>query len=264
MFNEGGHLIVVSNRLPITITKDASGEYHFKTSSGGLISALSGFKSRIGWPGFFVPVKDRPLVDKRLTDEYSCQAVYLDDVADRHYNGFSNSILWPLFHYHPRRNEFRRRELACITPGAMVRVQDYHLMLMPMLLRGLLDGGNSGGDMIGVETDDCATKPSKNIPGVKIGFFLHTPFPSSEIYRILPVRREILLGILYCDLIGFHTYDCARHFLLSCTRTLALPTTPNGVEFEGRLAHVGTFPIGIEPNSFVKVRLNYYISQLSV
>ena len=70
--------------------------------------------------------------------------------------------------------------------------------------------------------------------------------------RILPVRREILLGILYCDLIGFHTYDYARHFLSSCTRILALPTMPNGVEFEGRLAHVGTFPIGIDPTSFTE------------
>jgi len=95
---------------------------------------------------------------------------------------------------------------------------------------------------------------------------LHTPFPSSEIYRILPVRREILLGILYCDLIGFHTFDYARHFLSSCTRILGLPTMPNGVEFEGRLAHVGTFPIGIEPASFInnlkKESVKTRISQL--
>ncbi|KAK7690736.1 hypothetical protein QCA50_005835 [Cerrena zonata] len=88
-----GHLIVVSNRLPITMTKDAAGEYHFKMSSGGLVSALSGCKKSmsftwIGWPGFFIPPKDRPIVDKRLKEEYSCQAVYLDDdVAERHYNG---------------------------------------------------------------------------------------------------------------------------------------------------------------------------------
>lgn len=81
----------------------------------------------------------------------------------------------------------------------------------------------------------------------------HTPFPSSEIYRILPVRREILLGILHCDLIGFHTYDYARHFLSSCTRILGLPTMPNGVELEGHYAHVGTFPIGIEPGQFSEV-----------
>lgn len=69
------------------------------------------------------------------------------------------------------------------------------------------------------------------------------------------MRREILLGILYSDLIGFHTYDYARHFLSSCTRILGLPTMPNGVEFAGRLAHVGTFPIGIDPTSFIQVRL---------
>ncbi|KAF8824978.1 hypothetical protein HHX47_DHR7000543 [Lentinula edodes] len=275
------HLIVVSNRLPITISKDANGEYHFKMSSGGLVSALSGFKKSlsftwIGWPGFFIPPKDRPLVDKRLMEEYSCQAVYLeDDLADRHYNGFSNSILWPLFHYHPGEMNFDEENWLAyrqanmqfaeavrqqITPGAMVWVQDYHLMLLPMLLRGLIDGNKAGGEYTvnelhkiteGIEGED-PTITKEKVPGIKIGFFLHTPFPSSEIYRILPVRREILLGILYCDLIGFHTYDYARHFLSSCTRILGLPTMPNGVEFEGRMAHVGTFPIGIEPGSFVE------------
>jgi trehalose 6-phosphate synthase len=85
---------------------------------------------------------------------------------------------------------------------------------------------------------------------VKIGFFLHTPFPSSEIYRILPVRNEILLGVLHCDLIGFHTYDYARHFLSSCSRILGLATTPNGVEFQGKVVTVGAFPIGIDPEKF--------------
>src|ERR1700761_8637961 len=160
-------LIVVSNRLPITISKDANGEYHFKMSSGGLVSALSGAKkflsfTWIGWTGFYIPPKDRAVVDKRLREEFACQAVYLtDDVADRHYNGFSNSILWPLFHYHPgemnfdeehwsayRQADLRFAEVvrAQITPGAMVWVQDYHLMLLPMLLRGLLDGMDAGGE----------------------------------------------------------------------------------------------------------------------
>jgi trehalose 6-phosphate synthase len=209
-FGNGGHLIVVSNRLPITINKDANGEYHFKMSSGGLVSALSGFKKYlnftwIGWPGFFIPPKDRPLVDKRLMEEYSCQAVYLDDdVADRHYNGFSNSILWPLFHYHPgemnfdeenwlayRQANLRFAEVVRqqITPGAMVWVQDYHLMLLPMLLRGLIDGRQNGGHKElseiteGIEGDVTPNGGSPGISGIKIGFFLHTPFPSSEIYR---------------------------------------------------------------------------------
>ncbi|KAL4062134.1 alpha,alpha-trehalose-phosphate synthase t [Scleroderma citrinum] len=277
--SNASHLIIVANRLPVTITKDASGKYHYKMSSGGLVSALTGFKKSlnftwIGWPGFFIPPKDRPLVDKQLMEEYSCQAVYLeDDIADRHYNGFSNSILWPLFHYHPgemnfdeenwtgyRQANMRFAEAvrSQVTPGTMVWVQDYHLMLLPMMLRGLVDG-SAGGEWqkrelskITEGIEESFVTDKEKVPGVKIGFFLHTPFPSSEIYRILPVRREILLGILFCDLIGFHTYDYARHFLSSCTRILGLPTMPNGVEFEGRLAHVGTFPIGIEPSSFIE------------
>lgn len=210
MDEPGGHLVVVSNRLPVTITKDSQGEYHFEMSSGGLVSALSGFKKShsftwIGWPGFFIPPKDRPHVDQRLMEEYSCQAVYLDDdVADRHYNGFSNSILWPLFHYHPGEMNFDEANWLAyrqanmqfaeavrqhIKPGAMVWVQDYHLMLLPMLLRGLIDGCNVGDvaheqlSLIteGIEGEEFGAPAG--IPGIKIGFFLHTPFPSSEIYR---------------------------------------------------------------------------------
>ncbi|KAL5525652.1 hypothetical protein ACEPAG_6988 [Sanghuangporus baumii] len=278
--DEKQKLIVVSNRLPVTISKDSKGEYHFKMSSGGLVSALSGCKKTmtftwIGWTGINIPEKDRPLVDRRLMEEYSCQAVYLDDeLADRHYNGFSNSILWPLFHYHPGEMNFdeenwlayRQANLkfaeavrSQLRSGDMVWVQDYHLMLLPMLLRNIIENVDKKGNLtrrelnritegMGAELD----VPRNNLlTDVKIGFFLHTPFPSSEIYRILPVRREILLGVLYCDLIGFHTYDYARHFLSSCTRILGLPTMPNGVEFEGRLVHVGTFPIGIEPSNFI-------------
>lgn len=223
---QGGHLIVVSNRLPITINKDAAGEYHFKMSSGGLVSALSGFKKSlnftwIGWPGFFIPPKDRPVVDKRLMEEYSCQAVYLDDdVADRHYNGFSNSILWPLFHYHPGEMNFDEENWLAyrqanmqfaeavrqqIRPGSMVWVQDYHLMLLPMLLRGLIDGHENVGTFTteelskiteGVEGDPASSQAT--VPGVKIGFFLHTPFPSSEIYRC--VSRSFTVFFLSINL----------------------------------------------------------------
>jgi trehalose 6-phosphate synthase len=228
---EGAHLIIVSNRLPITINKDADGIYHFKMSSGGLVSALSGFKKSlnftwIGWPGFFIPHKDRPLVDKRLMEEYSCQAVYLDDdVADRHYNGFSNSILWPLFHYHPGEMNFdeenwlayRQANLQFaeavrqqVTPGAMVWVQDYHLMLLPMFLRGIVDSGGKNLEAFmgqelsnvteGMEVDGLLSDHPP-IAGVKIGFFLHTPFPSSEIYRYgyLPLSDVFIQPSIYAE-----------------------------------------------------------------
>ena len=218
------HLIVVSNRLPVTITKDAQGEYHFKMSSGGLVSALSGTKKSmsftwIGWTGFYIPPKDRPIVDKRLMEEYSCQAVYLDDdIADRHYNGFSNSILWPLFHYHPGEMNFDEENWLAyrianmrfaevvrqqVRENSMVWVQDYHLMLLPMLLRGLLTGPEGRREFTvnelaniteGIESEDFPPDGRETIKSVKIGFFLHTPFPSSEIYRSvlfldLPYRR---------------------------------------------------------------------------
>jgi hypothetical protein len=209
------HLIVVSNRLPVTITKDAQGEYHFKMSSGGLVSALSGTKKSmsftwIGWPGFYIPPKERHIVDKRLKEEYSCQAVYLDDdVADRHYNGFSNSILWPLFHYHPGEMNFDEENWLAyrianmrfaeavrqqVRENSMVWVQDYHLMLLPMLLRGLVTGPELTREFTskelanitqGVESEDFPLEGRETVRGVKIGFFLHTPFPSSEIYRFV-------------------------------------------------------------------------------
>ena len=113
--------------------------------------------------------------------------------------------------------------------GDLIWVHDYHLMLLPAMLR-----------------EEIGTTKAN----VKIGFFLHTPFPSSEIYRILPVRNELLHGVLHCDLIGFHTYDYARHFLSSCSRILGLKTTPNGVEFGGKVVSVGAFPIGIDPEKF--------------
>ncbi|SPO36063.1 probable TPS1 - alpha,alpha-trehalose-phosphate synthase, 56 KD subunit [Pseudozyma flocculosa] len=343
----GARLIVVSNRLPVTIKVDPSvpGGYTFTLSSGGLVSALSGCKKTmnftwIGWPGLSVPEKDEAYIEKKLMDEYSCQPVWIsDEIADRHYNGFSNSILWPLFHYHPGEMNFdetnwlayREANLmfaekvrSVVRQGDMVWVQDYHLMLLPLMLRTLIEGSSKQGatshrelehvrygvdgtsqlddqdklaapaaqrpmsppadDDEGNDADDEDAPPSssggragasgardasqqqhhhqpagrglgtsdgsKGRGSIKIGFFLHTPFPSSEIYRILPVRREILLGLLHCDLIGFHTYDYARHFLSSCTRILGLPTMPNGAEFEGRYVHVGTYPIGIEPSQF--------------
>lgn len=181
-------------------------------SSGGLVSALSGVKRSIsftwiGWPGFYIPPEDREKVDQELMERFSCQAVHLEDeVADRHYNGFSNSILWPLFHYHPGEMNFDEENWLAyrqanmrfaeavkkqVTPGAMVWVQDYHLMLLPMFLRNIIDGKkqNSGFseevDRIaeGIKEDSVETTTDDAVANVKIGFFLHTPFPSSEIYR---------------------------------------------------------------------------------
>jgi trehalose 6-phosphate synthase len=230
-----GRLLLVSNRLPITIKRSEEGKFEFSMSSGGLVSGLSGLSKSTtfqwyGWPGLEVPEDEIATLKKQLKEEHNAIPIMLDDeLADRHYNGFSSkcnplpprtecwpidSILWPLFHYHPgeitfdesawsayteANRLFAKAIAADVQDNDMVWVHDYHLMLLPKMLR-----------------EEIGDK-KKN---VKLGFFLHTPFPSSEIYRILPVRNDILRGILECDLVGFHTYDYARHFLSSCSRIL--------------------------------------------
>ncbi|KAG6048883.1 hypothetical protein E4U17_007010 [Claviceps sp. LM77 group G4] len=268
-----GRLLLLSNRLPITIKRSDDGSYTFSMSSGGLVTGLSGLSKTTsfqwyGWPGLEVPVNEVDGMKQRLKDEYGAHPVFIDDeLADRHYNGFAStfprlrfasetlmltlsllsldSILWPLFHYHPGEITFDESAWAAyqevnhlfaqtvvkdVQDGDLIWVHDYHLMLLPQMLR-----------------EEIAKTKKK----VKIGFFLHTPFPSSEIYRILPVREALLRGLLDCDLIGFHTYDYARHFLSSCSRILGTHTTPNGVDWNGRFVTIGAFPIGIDPDKFV-------------
>lgn len=246
-----GKVLVVSNRLPVTITRKSDGTYDYSMSSGGLVTALQGLKKStefqwLGWPGLEIREDEQEKVNKDLMEKFNCTAIYLSDtIADLHYNGFSNSILWPLFHYHPGEMNFdevawaayieANRTFAAkiasqVDDNDLVWIHDYHLMLLPQMLREEL--GNT----------------KKN---VRFGFFLHTPFPSSEIYRILPVRKEILEGVLSCDLIGFHTYDYARHFISSVSRIVPnVKTLPNGIEYEGRSISIGAFPIGIDVNNF--------------
>ncbi|VEU23712.1 DEKNAAC104845 [Brettanomyces naardenensis] len=246
-----GNVLVASNRIPVTIKKDEDGNYGYSMSSGGLVTALQGLKRPFqwfGWPGMSVDDKDEAaLIEKDLKEKFNCYPVWLtDEVADLHYNGFSNSILWPLFHYHPGEMNFDDAAWAAyieanksfcqeimkrVQEGDLVWVHDYHLMLVPTLLREQLK--------------------QKGFKNVKIGFFLHTPFPSSEIYRILPVRTEILKGVLGCDLIGFHTYDYVRHFLSSIEKILKLRTNPQGVYFDHRQVTIGANPIGIDVDKFL-------------
>jgi trehalose-6-phosphate synthase len=126
---------------------------------------------------------------------------------------------------------FAQTLVPLLQDGDIVWIHDYHLMLLPELLKNLMR--------------------KTGIHSVNIGFFLHTPFPSSEIYRALPVRKEILQGVLSSDLIAFHTYNYARHFLSCCTRISGLRTKPNSVQRQdGSFANIGIFPIGIDPKKF--------------
>ena len=244
---------MIANRLSQTVKRGHDGNYELGQSSGGLAAGLAGMAKTTkflwyGWPGLEIPEAEQDHLRKRLKDEYDAYPIFMsEELSEKHYNGFSNSIMWPLFHYHPGEITFDEAAFEAYTEanrlfakhvakdvkdGDQIWVHDYHLMLLPQMLREEIGSSKSN---------------------VKIGFFLHTPFPSSEIYRILPVRNEILLGVLHCDLIGFHTYDYARHFLSSCSRILGLTTTPNGVEFEGRMVTVGAFPIGIDPTEWTEL-----------
>ncbi|PRT54760.1 Alpha,alpha-trehalose-phosphate synthase [UDP-forming] [Wickerhamiella sorbophila] len=247
-------VIVVSNRLPVTTSIDKNGQYNYEMSSGGLVSALSSLHGDnfiwLGWPGIGVPQEDRESVSRDLKSLFKSVPVFLsDELSDLYYNGFSNSIIWPLFHYHPGEMNFDDESWEAYTlanrlfaqaianiyrPGDVVWVHDYHLMILPAMIR-----------------EEIAVKTREPLSSVEIAFFLHIPFPTSEIYRVLPVRREILLGVLQSDLIGFHTYDYVRHFLSSVSSILKLETTPVGINYD-RFVSVGVFPIGITPSRFLE------------
>ena len=188
-----------------------------------------------------MPLEDQKQIRIDLIQKYSCVPVFLDKkVADNFYNEFSNGILWPLFHYFPEEIEFDEKTWANYKEANMeffrevlniykedtsIWVHDYQLMLLPKYIR-------------------------EKLPNAKVGFFLHIPFLSSEIYRVLPPRKEILEGVLGSDLIGFHTYDYARHFVNSCNRVLKCETFSNRILFCGRTTRISVIPIGIDPKEF--------------
>jgi len=240
-------LIVVSNRLPVSINK--SGEkWKILPSSGGLVSALAGLKPDlafdwVGWAGAEVPKKDQDGLRQLLSKKHKYFPVFLSQSQiERFYDGFSNRVLWPLFHYMPDRMNFNLRYwdnykevnrrfakevLARCDDNSIVWIHDYHLFLLPEILR-------------------------KERPGLRIGFFLHIPFPSSEIYRALPVREEVLRGVLGADLIGFQTHEYLRHFNSACLRVLGLESEPESIEAPERIIHTGAYPIGINPSEFLE------------
>ncbi|KAF4655646.1 hypothetical protein FOL47_009343 [Perkinsus chesapeaki] len=248
-------LISVANRLPCTIHKDKdTGKWVATKSSGGLVSALGGVSGIdmlwIGWPGCEVPDEEKPEVEALVAAE-GCYPVFLtDEEIDLYYNGFCNNTLWPLFHYitPPMEGVIQRNTLEwetyqkvnakfvdaimnVLTDNDLVWAQDYHLMLVPKLLR-------------------------ERVPNASIGWFLHTPFPSAEIYRMLPQREELLQGLLSANLLAFHVYDYVRHFLSSCRQLTSLEITPRGVDatpLNGNFVRCTAIPIGIDPTSFTSV-----------
>jgi len=236
-------LIVAANRLPISVGK-REGRFHFRQSPGGLAVGLASMPDSLerlwmGWPGVSserLKPEEKDHVRDLLAEE-NCTPVFLSQrQIDQYYLGFCNKTIWPLFHYFQTRTVFEERfwksykqvnHLFCdevlrvARPGDSVWVHDFQLMLLPRLLR-------------------------EEIPELNIGYFLHIPWPSFEVFRLLPWREEILSGLLGADLIGFHTYDYVRHFLSSVSRIAGLEHTLGEVNVDNRVAKVDAFPMGID------------------
>lgn len=234
--------ILVSNRLPVTIGVDSStGEQTLAHSVGGLVTGLKPLHESSGglWVGY--PGADPSDEIRRELDEQNLVPVDLDpqDYND-YYDGYANDALWPLFHYFtefgsfvPEQFEAYRRvnerfaDVICeiAEPGDAVWVHDYHLMLLPRMLR------NRGLD-------------------ARIGFFLHIPFPADETFRILPQRVEILRGLLGADLIGMHTYDYAYNYLRSVRRILGIESQAGTIRMRDHDVRVEAHPLGIDTDEF--------------
>jgi len=250
-------LIIISNRLPIKVQRN-NDSYSFTKSEGGVATGLESLDSNIekiwiGWPGIDVKYEqDRQLITN-IFKRYKYHPVFLSKKQIKeYYDGYCNSKLWPLCHYfytlikheesywtaYKEVNElFCKEALKIIRKGDIVWVQDYHLMLLPSMIRQ--------------EKKDIA-----------IGYFHHIPFPSYELFRVLRERADLLKGLLGCDLIGFHTHDYMRHFISACERGLELDFNLDVVNFDKRRVHIDTFPMGINYNKFNNAVLDPKVQRL--
>ncbi|KAF5203494.1 Alpha,alpha-trehalose-phosphate synthase [UDP-forming] [Thalictrum thalictroides] len=246
-------IIIVANVLPLHAKRDdATGRWFFTLDEDSILLQMKdGFPSEtdviyVGSLTVDIDINEQEEVSQKLLEEFSCVPTFLSpDLYKKFYHGFCKQQLWPLFHYMlpicPDRGDLFNRSLwqayvsvnkifadkvmEVINPDEdYVWVHDYHLMVLPTFLR-------------------------KRFHRVRLGFFLHSPFPSSEIYRTLPVREEILKGLLNSDLIGFHTFDYARHFLSCCSRMLGLEYASKrgyiGLDYFGRTVYLKILPVGV-------------------
>lgn len=238
--------IIVSNRLPVSVKRSDKGLV-FESSSGGLATAMSSLDADnriwVGWPGIDAETlndDERAEITTELQKQ-GCYPVFLTaKEIELYYEGYANDTLWPLFHYFQNVAQYSEgywdayqtvnKKFADATSqvsasDARIWIQDYHFLLLPRMTR-------------------------EQLPNATIGFFLHIPFPSFEIYRLLPQRKELLEGLLGADVIGFHVYDYAQHFLDSCRRLLGVPSSNGQLEYEQRAIKVSAYPIGIDYAKF--------------
>ncbi len=243
--SESSGLVVISNRLPLRFEPGGPevSEAGWHPSPGGLVSALTPVLRRrggvwIGWAGHFG--------EEAVPESYEGIALRAVPITEAEYDdfyvGFANRTLWPLYHDTVRAPSFERswwqayvqvnhRYAAAAAeaarPGATVWVHDYHLQLVPMMLRALR-------------------------PDVRIGFFLHTPFPPQELYMQIPWRRELIEGLLGADLVGFQVPGAATNFARLARRLTAAVGNNELLQYDGRTVRVGAFPISIDTAEIVR------------
>lgn len=248
-------LVVVSNRLPFAVHEE-SGGLVFQESPGGVATGLRTCLESltsgpgavqeylwVGWPGGEITDGLAGVLRSTAAEEFHASPVFLSrEEMDQFYLGFCNKTLWPLFHYFTTYAAFQEDQWECyrhinqvfcdavlriLRNGDVLWIHDYHLMLLPALLRA-------------------------RAPGLTIGFFLHIPFPSYEVFRLLPRawRKEILEGLLGADLIGFHTYGYMQNFLQAVLRILGYENHLGQITTPARTVKAESFPMGIDFNKF--------------
>ena len=242
-----GKTIIISNRLPVQL-QISNGSITAIPSVGGLATGMKSVHSGndslwIGWSGLTdedIPDELADDIDQALAEHGSSKVNLSKAEVEGFYFGFSNRTIWPLFHYFLEYSEFELSNweiykavnqkfadaiLEKADDDDIIWIHDYQLMLVPQMIR-------------------------EKRPHISIGFFLHIPFPSFEIFRTLPWRKEILEGLLGADVIGFHIYDYERHFLSSVRRLLGLEVSFNDIYIDNRVVKVDSFPMGIDYKKF--------------
>jgi trehalose 6-phosphate synthase/phosphatase len=244
-------LIIASNRLPFKIEK-RNGAYEISISSGGLVSALKSFIESytkeyeivwVGCPEFNLDTwrENQHAFHK---NDFQIHPVFVHNRKEKtlYYNGFSNSTIWPLFHYFPSFAEFKEEQYAAYKKvnrifaeeilkiakqDDVIWIHDYHLMLLPAMIK-------------------------QHLPDAQTGFFLHIPFPSHEIYKLLPQgwREELLNSLIRSDLIGFQTKEYVNHFLFTLSYFLGIEHTQGKIFHNGHFCNVADYPISINFNKF--------------
>ncbi|GIF48522.1 trehalose 6-phosphate synthase [Asanoa ferruginea] len=229
--------VVVAHRLPVDDSIAPDGACEWRRSPGGLVSALHPILRRspatwVGWAGQTGPARQVPDIDGVHMHSVPLST---EDIAE-HYEGFANATLWPLYHdaveqpvYHRRwweayqliNQRYAEAAAALAEPGAVVWVQDYHLQLVPGILRELR-------------------------PDLTIGFFMHVPFPPPELFMQLPRRAELLRGMLGADLVGFQRAQAAHNFAQLCVKVLGLQASDRRIAIDDRIVRVGAFPVSID------------------